>query len=277
MPKHALSNTLKRRISRADEEERIAKGVAKYREEMASEGGPKSSLRAIANEFGIKSWSTLRNRINGKQSMATFNESKQFLTPAEEEKVVELLLASSDRSRPFDYNNIARLANTILAARLGDSFTKVGKNWVSRFVERHHAKLQTYWSKPLDSQRAKCLNPEAVRNWFAIVKVEIAEKNIAPENIYGMDESGFPPSNQGTSRVVGRRGMKIQHKQGTANRENVTAIVTICADGTHLNPLIIFKGKHLKKCWIDPVRNVSKAELVFLSINTHKYSNSFDM
>lgn len=264
MPKHALSNTLKRRISRADEEKRILKGVEKYREEMAENGAPKSSLRAIAKEFGIKCWATLRNRINGTQSISAFNESKQYLTPAEEGKVVELLLASSDRSRPFDYDNIASLANTILAARLGESFTKVGIHWVGRFVERHHEKLQTYWSKPLDSQRAKCLNPEAVKNWFTIIKAEIVEKEIAPENIYGMDESGFPPSNQGTSRVVGRRGMKIQHKQGTANRENVTAIVTICADGTHLNPLIIFKGKHLKKSWIDPSRNVSKAELVLL-------------
>ncbi|KAI5118538.1 hypothetical protein M0805_008479 [Coniferiporia weirii] len=38
-----------------------------------------------------------------------------------------------------------------------------------------------------------------------------------------MDESGFPPSNQGVERVIGRAGNKLQHKQGGASRENVTA------------------------------------------------------
>ena len=60
-----------------------------------------------------------------------------------------------------------------------------------------------------------------------------------------MDESGFPPSNQGQQKVIGRRGTKTQHKQGGADRENVTAIVTICADGTVLNPTVIFKGKNI--------------------------------
>ncbi|KLO06069.1 DDE-domain-containing protein, partial [Schizopora paradoxa] len=62
-----------------------------------------------------------------------------------------------------------------------------------------------------------------------------------------MDESGFPPSNQGTQKVVGRAGNKIQHKQGGANRENVTALVTICADGSTLRPMVIFKGEYLMK------------------------------
>ncbi|KLO14856.1 DDE-domain-containing protein [Schizopora paradoxa] len=66
-----------------------------------------------------------------------------------------------------------------------------------------------------------------------------------------MDESGFPPLNQGTQRVVGRAGQKIQHKQGSANRENVTALVTICTDGTILWPLVVFKGTYLMQCWIE--------------------------
>ncbi|KZP05769.1 DDE-domain-containing protein, partial [Athelia psychrophila] len=65
--------------------------------------------------------------------------------------------------------------------------------------------------------------------------------------LYGMDESGFPPSNMGRERVIGRRGARSSYKQGGADRENVTAIVTICADGTALTPTIIFKGKNFMK------------------------------
>ncbi|KIJ35718.1 hypothetical protein M422DRAFT_124972, partial [Sphaerobolus stellatus SS14] len=44
-------------------------------------------------------------------------------------------------------------------------------------------------------------------------------------------------------------GTKTQHLQGNANRENVTALVTICADGTVLKPTIIFKGKRMQAGW----------------------------
>jgi hypothetical protein len=41
----------------------------------------------------------------------------------------------------------------------------------------------------------------------------------------------------------------MQHKQGGADRENVTALVTICADGTVLQPTIIFKGQNFMQKW----------------------------
>lgn len=72
-----------------------------------------------------------------------------------------------------------------------------------------------------------------------------------------MDESGFPPSNQGWQKVIGRRAAKGQHKQGGADRENVMAIVTICADGTALTPTIIFKGQNIMAKWGE--NNVSDA------------------
>ena len=85
-----------------------------------------------------------------------------------------------------------------------------------------------------------------------MVKLEIK-----PENLYGMDETGCPPSNQGTQRVVGERGTKTQHLQGGANRENVTALITIRADGIVLRPSIIFKAKNFRSSWGND--NVSEA------------------
>jgi hypothetical protein len=50
---------------------------------------------------------------------------------------------------------------------------------------------------------------------------------------------------------VGQHRTKVQHSQGGASRENVTAIVTICADGTTLRPTIIFKGVQFMKKWAE--------------------------
>ena len=101
------------------------------------------------------------------------------------------------------------------------------------------------------------LNPDVVKHWFDLVKEFIVDKEIKEYNIYGMDESGFPPSNQGRQKVIGRRAAKGQHKQGGADQENVMAIVTICADGTTLTPTVIFKGQNIMTKWGE--NNVSNA------------------
>ena len=77
----------------------------------------------------------------------------------------------------------------------------------------------------------------------------ITEYNIQPELIYGMDESGFPTGNPQKERIIGRRGTKMQHKQIEGDHQNTTVLVTICANGTALRPMIIWKGKNFLKKW----------------------------
>jgi len=58
-------------------------------------------------------------------------------------------------------------AEAIIMARKGDAYDGekdgVGENWVSHLLDRHRNELQTHWSRPLDTQRAKSLNPEVVK------------------------------------------------------------------------------------------------------------------
>ncbi|KIY52235.1 DDE-domain-containing protein, partial [Fistulina hepatica ATCC 64428] len=51
--------------------------------------------------------------------------------------------------------------------------------------------------------------------------------------------------------VVGSCDTKTQHKQGGADRENITVICTICADGSTIPPHIIYRGKNLQKSWFE--------------------------
>ena len=192
--------------------------------------------------------------------MSGFNAVKQKLSPEQEAVLINLILISSDWGVPLRHNDIIKYANIILMKIHGDDAKLVGKAWIYRFLDRHYNKLQTYWSKPLDTQRAKSLNFGAVQGWFDILEEEIIKKGILQKNIYGMDESGFPPSDQGSTRVVRRAGNKIQHKSGGANRENITVLVTICADGTKFPPTIIFKGEKLMRRWCQ--NNVADARCI---------------
>ncbi|RXW14229.1 hypothetical protein EST38_g11622 [Candolleomyces aberdarensis] len=141
-------------------------------------------------------------------------------------------------------------ADLLRQGRLGPNCSRVSNSWVQAFLNRYHEILQSHWSKPLDTRQARSLNPEAVKSWFNLVEEFVVKAGVDPGNMYGMDESGFPTAYTGKERVVGARGTKTQHKQGGADRENVTAVVTICADGGTVPPLLIFKGKNIQETWL---------------------------
>jgi hypothetical protein len=42
-------------------------------------------------------------------------------------------------------------------------------------------------------------------------------------------------------RVVGPAGIKVQHQQQSGNQENITVLLTICANGTLIAPTVIYK------------------------------------
>ena len=182
--------------------------------------------------------------------------NRNELLATKENLLVEFALGCSDHGLLVTHSQLANYANSLLEARIGSGYAPVGKNWTDRFIERHH-------DKPLDSKHARAMNPDVVKHWFDLVKEHISDKDIKPHNIYGMDESGFPPSDQGRQRVIGHCGNRVQHKQGGADRKNVTALVTICADGTALEPTIIFKGMNFMKKWGE--NNVVNASYVIIS------------
>lgn len=251
MAGRALSNQVKRQKQRRAINTALQAAVDEYQQEQLKPKKLRSGLRVVASKHGVN-YKTLGNLAKGGRSMSAFNASKQRLTPEEERILVDFILNSADRGNPPVTKAIRILANSIIHARNGtiDPAKEVGEDWVHYFLRRHVDELQTHWSRPLDTQRARALNPDVTRHWFEeIVKKRIIDTGTRPQDMYGMDESGFPPSDQGTQRVVGRRGTKTQHKQGTANRENVTVLVTVCADGTMVKPCIIFKGQNIQGGW----------------------------
>lgn len=50
-------------------------------------------------------------------------------------------------------------------------------------------------------------------------------------------------------RVFGARKAAPQYQQRDGTRENITVLVTICADGTSQAPAVIFKGSAYQVKW----------------------------
>ena len=66
----------------------------------------------------------------------------------------------------------------------------VGKNWVTRFVNRQ-PDLRTRFSRKYDYSRAQCEDPALIREWFDLVRNTIAKYGVDVADIFNFDETGF--------------------------------------------------------------------------------------
>ncbi len=221
--------------------------IAAYRIMEKVEHGPKPSQRAVAAAHRVNP-STFGRLLKGGTSIADFNASKRHLKKAEEKVLLDSLILSAKRGFPLTHRLLKERANAILRVRKGSGFS-VGKAWVSRFLEMHSKLIAVYWSKPLDRTRANGLNPTAVGWYFDTLEELERSHKIPMENWYGADESGIALGVAETAAVIGAAGQKQQHKQHDGDREIVTVLETVCADGTVLRPVVVFKGVNLLKKW----------------------------
>ena len=206
---------------------------------------------------------TFLARFNGRESICDFNaHTKRWLTPSEEDAVVEFTIDTAQRGFPLSHKRLKEHVDAICKAKLGDEFpvSGVGKEWTSCFVERHSDRLQPYWSHPLDNSRARAVNATSTAAYFdlleEVLKGADGEDPISPDCIYGMDETGLQQGVGVSERVIGASGKKRQHQQRGGDRENITVLVTICADGTSLPPAVIYKGQAFHSSWVqdNPVK-----------------------
>ena len=68
--------------------------------------------------------------------------------------------------------------NLICQNRLGADCEDLGDTWVGQFLDWHRDILQTHWSKPLDTQRAQAMNPEAIKKWFELLEEFVVNAGI---------------------------------------------------------------------------------------------------
>lgn len=220
----------------------------------------RDALKDVANQFFLKkkrrltlSLTTFTRRLNGGLTKIESANAREVMLPGETEALLDHLVTSAKRGFPLNRKSLKEAALGILEARLG-GHAYLGKGWSTRFFRRHSGILRTHWGQTLDMKRGRAVNPATNETYFKLLKEtlgvqEDGSQTILPENIYGCDESGFMQGVAETGRVIGLAGAGGQHVLRHINRETTTVLVTICADGTSLPPLVIFKGKHFQVSW----------------------------
>ena len=121
------------------------------------------------------------------------------------------------------------------------------ESWVTRFIHENDIHLITRWSAPLDRTRYNADNGLKYKQYFDALFTKIIEYDIEPRLIYNMDEKGFMIG-------VGRRMKRVFSKASYTARKNktftqdgnrdwITILATVCADGTWIPPSILYAAE----------------------------------
>ena len=265
MPRHAKSKSKTRQDYVEISEKWKAYAVKLYQQEQQKPiGVERLSLQGICNKAEGECWrqenthihiakSNLQHWVKGGKTKAQSNAEKSWITPEEADVLIEYAIQIALQGHGFTMECLEEHANQILRMRLGQEFPGVGKNWTAQFMEKHSDRLSTYWSSPLDHSRARAANPNTKEVFYNLVERVIngedGKEPISDELIYAADETGIQRGLGVKQRIIGPTGRNIIHQQESGDRENITSLVTICADGTDLPPVIIFKGEYFQTRW----------------------------
>ena len=89
-----------------------------------------------------------------------------------------------------------------------------------------------------------------MQTWFDTFEKVVEKYDIKTENIYNMDESGFAIGQIEATRIIVRAEARAQWQAQPGRQEWVSVLECICADGSAIPPLVIFKGEQPLCAWI---------------------------
>ena len=152
---------------------------------------------------------------------------------------------------PLTYSTIVTYASEI-------SGKVIGESWPKRFLARH-ADLKVKATTSLEKCRAKALNQSAVDGFYNILEEVVKEFNIEPKDMWNMDEKGVQLGIGAKVAAIIDRDQAAVYSVEDGNRELVTVIEAVCANGTALIPSVIFQGVRRNLEWGRPKNNPSSA------------------
>lgn len=255
-----------------DIDERVAKAKAEYTEAWERhKTNPleynKPSYVQFARLYDLVP-STFRRRVQEEtQSHAVAHTYQMRFHPGEEEAIafwIDLLIRWG---WPPAIWRVRDMAQSVLNQR--SSTDHIGANWVYKFLERF-PDLHTRFSTPIEHERLAALDASRIQNWFALYEEIVAKYNIHKRNQYNMDEKGWPMGVPQKEKVFCNRNELCHFKKMPGNRDWVSIIEAISADGFIFSPFIIFKGRVTFEAWLNEPGNKD----VTFAISESGFSNT---
>ncbi|KAF4287008.1 hypothetical protein CNMCM8689_001357 [Aspergillus fumigatus] len=203
------------------------------------EPGESINYTFFANKYGV-SRSTLSRRHRGVQRSRDHQyEEQRILTNQQDKELIKYINKLTERGLFASHEMLRNFAKELTGK-------KPGKHWPGRFLKRHQDDLISTYTTAIDAARKQADSAYKYTLYFELLSRKLQEYELRPEDIYNMDEKGFMIG----MLVKGLRifskskyqnsGLKQRLQDG--NREWITSIACICADGTSLPPGLIYQA-----------------------------------
>ena len=176
----------------------------------------------------------------------------KLLNDAQEQAILQYIDRCDQLGRPCDHRRIELAANSVLRASGTLQLTgryfglpkTVSKAWTSRFIKRHN--VFKHYTQPLSAQRKAAQKAEDIELHFHKFEKRYKELEIIPANLHNFDETGFRIGCL-ASQIVFTRTDKQVYISDPDNREQVTSMESISAEGGTIDPMIIMPGQVIKE------------------------------
>lgn len=216
----------------------------------------KPNITKTAREFAVP-MHRLRRRWKGGKSLFQRQPNGRKLTPTQEGALCEYIEYFDSVGASINRRQIGVAADSILEEDhprdSPDDPPKTGDHWLKRFLKRH-PEYYIRRRKALDVERATALDKSVVQRWFKDYERVIAEHGICQQDIYNFDETGFQIGVGKDQFIITRHPKKKLFNGSITNRESVTVLEAVSADGFACPPLIILSAKQALARWFDAIQ-----------------------
>lgn len=200
------------------------------------------SVSGAAKKFSVPR-RTLDDRVKGRVRHGSCPGPKTALSKEEEGALCSYLIYMAERGFPLTPKMVMAFAWAI-AIKSGRQhcFSDSGptKRWWLGF-RRRHPQLTLRKVDKLERNRAECLSPEVVSEYFELLKKTLSDKGIlnSPRHIFNCDET-FLPLDETREKAVTVRNAKSVYSQSPGSTEHITMLCCASASGGALPPMIIY-------------------------------------
>ncbi|KAJ8971514.1 hypothetical protein NQ314_000656 [Rhamnusium bicolor] len=192
---------------------------------------------------------TLRDKLAGRTPLHARRVGPECqLGKHVEEKLVEWIVGMAARGFPVNKEGLLYSVKKLVEeANMETGFVNKtpGKKWLELFLKRHPIVRQKH-AEYINKARAS-VTEEKIREWFSETTTLLG-KNIDilnfPAKIWNMDETAMFLSPKG-ALILAERGKSTYDITTTSEKENVTTLITVNAEGEIAPSLTIFKYDRL--------------------------------
>lgn len=200
------------------------------------------TIRKAAEMFGVPR-SSLHDCVAGRIQHGSQAGRLPYLTPEEEEELVQFLIKCADIGYPHTRAQALALAQQIVDQKGIKQIITFG--WWQKFCQRHK-NLTLRSAANLSIQRAMATDRDALNLYYNMLEDTLKGNGILnkPMHIFNCDETGMPLNPKGV-KVIARMGSKNPSCITGDTKSQITVLACVSANGYSIPPFVIFDRKTL--------------------------------